>query len=206
MVKKEKRLDFTGVVKNKKLPILTIDSRWHEIFTEDMKTPAIRELEQEVNRLLKKQGKLVHDIKDMKALKSNLLQGIMENMGPGRDLSGKLKEKKLDQNKQFVKELNEKIEMAMDELSEIPYQIKKVNELLLAESIQVFYQQLEYSKEEIKELNDWIANIRQELKEKILMKQDMEEKNSLIYTYMHDILGAEIMELFDKEQGKNKNN
>ena len=206
MVKKEKRLDFTGVVKNKKLPILTIDSRWHEIFTDDMKTPAIRELEQEVNRLLKKQGKLVHDIKDMKALKSNLLQGIMENMGPGRDLSGKLKEKKLDQNKQFVKELNGKIEMAMDELSEIPYQIKKVNELLLAESIQVFYQQLEYSKEEIKELNNWIANIRQELKEKILMKQDMEEKNSLIYTYMHDILGAEIMELFDKEQGKNKNN
>lgn len=199
MGKKEKKIDFTNIVRNKKLPILTLDTRWHELFPEDRKTAAIRDLEQRVNNLLKKQGKLVNDIKDMKRLKSNLLKDIVDNMDIGKHPAGKVKEKKLDQNKQFVNELNEKINQSMDELAEIPYQIKLVNEELLAESIQVFYSELEENKIEIKEVTEWIAGIREELKNKILIKQDLETKNSLIYTYMHDILGAEIMELFDRE-------
>jgi hypothetical protein len=200
MGKKGKKIDFTNVVRDKKLPILTLDSRWHEIFPEDLKTSAIRDLEQKVNNLLKKQGKLVNDIKDMKRLKSSLLKEIVDNMDISRDLSGKAKEKKLEKNKQFVNELNEKIDKSMDELADIPYQIKLVNEELLAESINVFYLELEDNKEEIKEVSNWIANIREELKNRILIKQDLEAKNTLIYTYMHDILGAEIMELFDREQ------
>lgn len=201
MGKKGKKIDFTNVVRNKKLPILTLDARWHELFPEDFKTSDIRELEQKVNNLLKLQGKLVNDIKDMKRLKSSLLKEIVDNMDIGKDLTGKAKEKKLDKNKQYVNELNEKINKAMDDLADIPYQIKLVNEELLAESINVFYHELEENKEEMKEVTDWIANIREELKHKILIKQDLEAKNSLIYTYMHDILGAEIMELFDKEHG-----
>ncbi len=200
MAKKGNKIDFTKIVRDKKLPILTLDSRWHEIFAEDLKTPAIKDLEQKVNNLLKRQGKLVNDIKDMKRLKSSLLKDIVDNMDIGKDLIGKAKEKKLDKNKQYVNELNEKIDSSMDELADIPYQIKIVNEELLAESISVFYQQLEDNIEEIKEVTDWIANIREELKNRILIKQDLEAKNSLIYTYMHDILGAEIMELFDREK------
>jgi hypothetical protein len=200
MGKKGKKIDFTNVVRDKKLPILTLDSRWHEIFPEDLKTSPIRDLEQQVNNLLKKQGKLVNDIKDMKRLKSSLLKEIVDNMDISRDLSGKAKEKKIDKNKQFVNELNEKIDKSMNELADIPYQIKLVNEELLAESINVFYLELEENKVEIEEVTDWIANIREELKDRILIKQDLEAKNTLIYTYMHDILGAEIMELFDREQ------
>jgi hypothetical protein len=200
MGKKGKKIDFTNIVRDKKLPILTLDSRWHEIFPEDLKNSGIKDLEQQVNNLLKKQGKLVNDIKDMKRLKSSLLKEIVDNMNISRDLSGKAKEKKLDKNKQFVNELNEKIDKSMNELADIPYQIKLVNEELLAESINVFYLELEDNKVEIKEVTDWIANIREELKNRILIKQDLEAKNTLIYTYMHDILGAEIMELFDREQ------
>ncbi len=200
MGKKGKKIDFISIVKDKKLPILTLDSRWHELFPDDSKTTAIRDLEQKVNGLLKKQGKLVNDIKDMKRLKSSLLKDIVDNMDISKDAKGKAKEKKLEKNKQYINELNQKIDESMDELADIPYQIKLVNEELLAESINVFYQELEDSRQEIKEVTEWIANMREELKKKILMKQDLETKNSLIYTYMHDILGAEIMELFDREQ------
>lgn len=198
----KKKIDFIGVVKNKKLPILTLDARWHEIFPEEKKTSAIRELEQKVNDLLKKQGKAVNDIKDMKRLKSSLLKDIVDNMDIGKDSTGKAKEKKQDKNKQYVNELNEKIDLAMDELAEVPYQIKQANEELLAESISSFYQDLEKNNSEILEIAQWIAGVREELKRQILIKQDLEAKNSLIYTYMHDILGAEIMELFDLERGK----
>ncbi len=201
MGKKAKKINFDQIVKDKKLPILTLDSRWHELFPDDRKTSEIIILEQRVNALLKKQGKLVNDIKDMKKLKSNLLKDIMENMDVSNDLIGKAREKKLSKNKQFINELNMKIENAMDELAEIPYQIKKVNEELVAESIQVFYINLEGNKSHLKEVSEWIVQIREELKNKILLKQELEERNSKIYTYMHDILGAELMELFDKEHG-----
>lgn len=196
MAKKEKRSEFTNIVKNKKLPILTLDNRWHELFSEEQKTPEIKDLEQKVNNLLKKQGKLVNDIKDLKKLKNNLLQDIMQNMDVSSD---KAKDKKLSKNKQFVNEINTKLEASMDELADLPYQIKEMNELLMAESINAFYTCLESNKTELKEVAEWINSVREELKHKILLKQDLETKNSQIYTYMHDILGAELMEQFDSE-------
>jgi hypothetical protein len=202
MGKKEKKINFTNIVRNKKLPILTLDARWHELFPEEKKTSIIKELELKVNNLLKSQGRLVNDIKDMKRLKSSLLKDIVDNMDIGKNTTGKAKEKKLDMNKQYVNELNEKINKAMDELADVPYQIKLVNEELLAESINIIYYELEDNKEVMKEVTDWIANIREELKTKILIKQDLEAKNTLIYTYMHDILGPQIMEMFDNEHGE----
>jgi hypothetical protein len=202
MGKKDKKIDFHSVVKNKKLPILTLDVRWHELFPDIEKTFEIKELEQKVNNLLKKQGKLVNDIKDMKKLKNSLIKDIMVNMDIGDDLIGKAKGKKLDKNKQYITELNEKIISAMDELSEIPYQIKEENEKLLVESLNIFYDRIAENSEEITKIALWIAEIREELKNKILIKQDMETKNTLIYTYMHDLIGAELMENFDMEHSK----
>ena len=204
MGKKEKKIDFNKIIKDKKLPILTLDGRWHELFADDQKTPEIKDLEQKVNNLLKKQGKLVNDIKDMKKLKNNLIKDIMVNMDIGTDLIGKAKEKKLDKNKQYINEINEKMEVAMDEIADIPYQIKVVNEALMAESIHICYDRLEDNKIELKEVADWIAGIREDLMKRMLIKQDLEAKNSLIYTYMHDILGAELMELFNSEHGAKK--
>jgi hypothetical protein len=197
--KKNKAIDFDAVVKNRKLPILTLDSRWHELFPEEMKTSRIKELEQEVNNLLKKQGKLTNDIKDMKKLKKSLLKDIVVNMDIGTDLIGRQKEKKLDKNKQYINDLNDKIDKAMDDLADLPYQIKEKNELLMAESMKIWYKQLEENKLALAEIGGWIAKMREELKLKILAKQDMESKNKLIYTYMHDIMGAGLMEAFDKE-------
>jgi hypothetical protein len=199
MAKKEKKSAFHNIIKDKKLPILTLDNRWHELLTEDQKSPEIRDLEQKVNNLLKKQGKFVNDIKDMKLLKNRLIKDIMVNMDISNDINGKEKDKKLGKNKQYINEINEKIDHAMDELGDIPYQIKEVNEELMAESIHIFYDRLEKNKIELKELAEWINRMRDELKQKILQKQDLESKNSLIYTYMHDILGVELMEMFDKD-------
>jgi CHASE3 domain sensor protein len=148
--KKDMKSEFNHIVKNKKLPILTLDVRWHELFSESEKTAEIKELEQNVNQLLKKQGKLVNDIKDMKKLKNNLIKDIMVNMDIGNDLIGKAKEKKLDKNKQFINELNEKIKVSMDELAELPYQIKEENEKLMMESINIFYDLIASNKVEIK--------------------------------------------------------
>lgn len=202
MGRKDKKPDFIHIVRDKKLPILTLDNRWHELFPEENKSRLIHELEHKVNHLLKKQGRLVNGIKDMKELKSNLLKDIIVNMDTGREPERNVRDRRLDRNKHYVNEINSKTEIATEELAKLPYQIKQVNEELMAESISMLYEQLQENKEELEEVTEWINHIREELKTKILIKQDLEAKNSLIYTYMHDILGPEIMEMVDNEQNK----
>lgn len=199
MGRRGNKVIFDTIVHNKKLPILTLDARWHELFPEDRKTTKIKEFEREVNNLLKEQGKLVNDMKDMKALKNSLMKDIVDNMDIGNDPLGKAKEKKLDKNKQYINEINEKLEKASDQLAELPYKIKEANESLMIESMKISYERLSSNHKDIVDISNWISQIREELKLKILAKQDMETMNNQIYTYMHDILGADLIEVFDKK-------
>lgn len=201
MAKDKKRSNLDSlyeIVKNKKLPILTLDNRWHELLPDSEKTDYIRELEQKVNKLLKKQGKLVDDIKDMKKLKKHLMKDILINMDIGKD-----RDKKLGRLKQNIHEINDRIEAEMNELGDIPYQIKEVNEKLVVESMQLFYERMESNEAELKNVAEWINRMRDELTNKILLKQELETKNVALYTYMHDILGADLIEMFDKHHQKN---
>lgn len=203
-MRKRKKINVDGILKNKKLPILTLDARWHEIFPDERKTLRIKELEHKVNQLLKTQGKMVNDIKDMKSLKKSLVSDIVVNMDIENDILGKPKVKKMDQNKRYIHELNDKIDKASDQLSGLPYKIKEANEELLSECIKNCYERIHNNQDELAEISDWILKTREELKGKILLKHDMETANNLIYSYMHDILGAEVIEVFDNNSPKSK--
>lgn len=144
-----------------------------------------------MNQLLQKQGGLGNDIKEMKSLKKKLMSEIVENINSG---------KKHEKNKQFIEELNTKIEQATEEVSDIPYLIRDVNENVMFESIKACYETLNNNEQELNKITEWISHIRNELKIKILIKQDIELKNTNIYSYMHDILGADLIGELDKSQ------
>lgn len=196
-MKRRKDDDYLNIIKNKKLPILTLDARWHELFPDELKSSRIKELEQKVNQLLKNQGKMVHDIKDMKKLKKSLMTDIVVNMDIKNELMGKSKEKKLEKNKKYIHEINDKIEDASDKLADLPYRIKEANEELLLESIKSCYDRMQTNQEELANIAEWIKQTREDLKQKILAKHDMESANTLMYTYMHDVLGSEAIDIFD---------
>ena len=48
-------------------------------------------------------------------------------------------------------------------------------------------------------IEKWIGSIRRELKKKIIRKQEKEAKIHRFYSYMHDIFGADVIELFDMQ-------
>ena len=64
----------------KELPILTLDQRWYQLMPEHKKTDEVRYWERRVNELLKKQGRVLEDIKDVENLKGILMDGIVQNM------------------------------------------------------------------------------------------------------------------------------
>ena len=202
-MRKAKSINYDKIFKGKKIPILTLDERWHEIFPDYDKPAHLREIETRLYELIKQQGKMATDMKDMKNLKTKLMQEIIAHMDVSDTEAGKLKAKKLDRNQKLIKELSEKMNKAEDELIKLPYQIKAVNEQLIIESAKVCYERLDRNNEKTAEISRWVAKVRDELKDKILEKQDMELKSTAIYSYMHDMLGPELLQDLDEELKRN---
>lgn len=190
--------EFRAAIAGKQVPILVLDQKWHRLFAVHGKTDEIKEAESRLNALLARQGKLNTDLKEFKNLKNKLMDSIVQNMdGTTESRMDAAREKKLDEDKRLIEEVNHKIDDVEDELLEIPGQIRDANNELMILSLNYFYDKLRVNQEESKEIEEWIKQVRIDLKKNIIRKQNRDINNREIYAYLHDILGAEILDLFD---------
>ena len=193
---------FRPALAGRKIPILTLDGKWHQLFNQTQPDKRIKRLEEKLNDLLKRQGKANTEIKDIKRLKKRLMQEIIDHAqesSTGRDERAL---KKADENKRLINDCNEKIREYEDELFELLREIDKVNMELMLATMDICYHRLKTNEREIEEIADWVSRIREELKEKLVCKQEMEQMNQELYSYMHDIFGANVIDIFDMKYKK----
>lgn len=190
------------LLRRRRVPILTLDERWHRLFTEEEKTERLKKLELQVNNLLKRQGKANTELQEVRKVKALLMQNIMDNMEDTAGESEKMREKRLGKSQKLIRDANEKIAKLELEVEEVPDRLEDSNRELMEESVELCFERINRNKEEIDEMAEWIQQIRTELKRKLVRKQEMEEENSLIYSSLHDILGPELIEYFDSEYGE----
>ncbi len=201
----KKKLDdvvLSRALRGKEIPLLTIDARWHELFPQHGKTAEIRKLENRLNKLLKEQGKLVNNVKEMKKWRATLMQNIVNNMDNGEDEESKKKIRQQERDHRLTVDLKEKIGAAEDRLVKIPYEIQATNRELLIAGMRVCYDKLYENEVKIGAVEQWIAETRKVLMERRLENQDMKTENELIYSTMHAIVGMSVMEIFDKDDAK----
>ena len=190
--------EFRKALEHKKLPLLVLDQKWHRLFAIHGKTDEIRNAETELNNLLARQGKLNSDLKDYKKVKNQLMDEIVQNM-EGSVGNASDKEKVRDKDKRMIDELNERIDVAEAELLELPQKMKQVNENLMILSMEYFYAKIKINTQESKEIEEWINQVRIDLKKNIIKKQNRDINNREIYAYLHDICGPQVLDLFDVE-------
>lgn len=188
---------YKPVLAKKKIPILTLDNKWHKLFTQAEPNKRLKRREEELNELVKRQGKANTEIKEIKKLKKRLMQGIMESAGEAALENDAKARRKTDESKRLLGECNEKIADYEDELLELPRQIDKVNKELMLITMEICYDRLKENEKEIEEIAKWVAHVKEELKEKLVIKQEKEMMNQELYSYMHDIFGADVIDLFD---------
>ncbi len=178
------------------IPVLTLDERWYHLITDKLKTDEISYWEKQVNELLKKQGQVNNDIKEVKKIKSQLIQDVVDNM-QDEDNDPK-RAKVMEQNQKLIQEAKDKINSLEDEALDLPRDIAQANRNLLIETVKVCYNKINSNKEDLEVLDKWINATRVKLKKNILIRQDKEEANNRMYSSMHDILGPDVMIELDR--------
>lgn len=190
---------YIEALKRKRVPLLTLDPRWHQLFPDHLKTKKLAKLEKNLNRLIKKQGQTNNDIKEYEKARKVIMDNILQNMTDGHEIDSPIREKKQDANQKMLEELKEKIREAEELQDRLPNEIKQANEELLFESMRICYETLITNTKGIEEEETWIQTVRAALTEHILHKQEMEIRNTETYKFMHDLLGREIVEMFDRD-------
>ena len=196
---------YIPALEGKNIPILTLDNKWHRLFTQTGISNEILKQEEVVNELLKKQGKANNDIKDYKKLKQKLMNEIVNMMGEDDKPVHEDFAQKQAENKRLIEDCNEKIDETQDRLLDIDTEIYRENRKLMLMSMEVCYAAIKENTEEIKVIEQWINEIRIELKKNVVRKQEKEMNNEELYTYMHDIFGPEVIEIFDMQYNPDDN-
>lgn len=192
--------DFLLALENKKIPVLTLDHKWHRLFTQIESNSEIKDLENELNELLKKQGKVNTEIKELKKLKAKIMEDMVSSsMEEGGNQS------KIEENKKLLDECNQKIDEYQDENLDLPAKINEINKKLMLTTMNVCYDDIKCGTEEINEISQWIDEVRVELKKNVIRKQEKQKRIQDLYSYMHDIFGADVIEIFDMQYNPENN-
>ena len=202
----DRQAAFKSALTGKHLPVLTLDNKWYRLLNKTGSVP-LKETEDALNQLLKRQGKLNTESKDIRNLKKKLMKEIVpmvdeaEQQGENSFALSAYCEKLLpllrEDHKRLIEECNEKLEAYEDELKDIPREIERINLQLMMFTMDCCYDIMKDNDKQIKETAEWVGAIRIELKKRLIEKQQMEQQNQEIYNYMHDIFGAEVVNLFD---------
>lgn len=190
---------YEQALAGKRVPVLTLDNKWYKLFLNLEDEPQIKALETQLNDLIKRQGKLNVDSKNIRKLKKKLMEEIVPMANQLEQGYNKTVEKKLDENKRLIAECNEKLEVYQNELLDLPAEIERVNHALMLATMEYCYDSMQENTHQIVEIAQWVKYIRVELKKNLVRKQEMEYQNRQIYSYMHDLFGADVINLFDMQ-------
>ncbi len=156
-------------------------------------------MEKNLNDMLKRQAKLNTETRELKKLKKKLMDEVVILADAMGERPTKKQDKEMADHKRLIEECNEKMDAYEEELVELPRQINQLNNQLMLITMDVCYRKLQQNTKELSEIEEWIDGIRRELKKKVVRKQEKEAVINKLYAYMHDIFGAEVIELFDMQ-------
>lgn len=194
--------DFKQALDGKQVPLLVLDQKWHRLFDVGGKPEPIQVLENCINEYLQEQSRLSTDQKDLRKVKTKLMNEIVESMDSAEgEKANKDSDKKMAKNKQLIDEINGRLAQCEDDLLDIPYQIKKANNELIMLTMDYCYNKLRSNSKEVDEIVLWTTLMKNELKTKLTLKHNCEVNTRFIYHYLHDIFGGDIMDIFDLENG-----
>ena len=98
----------------------------------------------------------------------------------------------MEDNRRLINECNERLEDYARELRLLPEEIAQINHKLMLITMDICYQKIAENTREIDKIEEWVKDIRIEMKKKLIRKAENEQEVFSLYSYMH-----EVIEIFD---------
>lgn len=192
-----KKLDIKILRKNN-ISLLILDERWNKLFVNTPKTPAIERCEQRLKELLKEESRLTSEQKEMASKKKRHMDNIMKLTTDVFEKNDEGAKKKMQLSESEIKKINERFKRITEQLDGLPERLKQANLELLEQTVSIVYYKIRSSGKRVEELEKLIDESRTKLKEYIDEKELLSQDDTDIYSYFHDLLGAEELEKLDK--------
>ena len=106
-------------------------------------------------------------------------------------------EKAMEHSKQLLEECSGGLKTLEEGHRKLPDEIEEVNYQLMLKTMELCYRRLEENQKEIEDCENWIQDIRVKLRETIIRKQERELSTYELYSYMHNIFGRDVIDIFD---------
>ncbi|WP_077369789.1 hypothetical protein [Anaerosalibacter sp. Marseille-P3206] len=190
-------LDENIILKNN-VPILVKDENWIKLFG-DVNDRAIQFNKETLQELLKEQVKLESEIGQLQKEKLKCMVMILRVSDAVNNEEKVEGVELLDEYKENINSINEKMDELTFKLETIPQEIRDVNYELLRVTVKYGYKDLKTKEKKLEEVTDEFEELREKLKILINEKHDYEESINATYTFLHGMLGSKEMEKLDKE-------
>jgi len=196
--KKNKKFDTRTLRKND-ISLLILDERWNRLFANAEKTASIERCEQKLRDLLKEQARLIAEQKEIAAAKKLHMDRIIRLTPDVYEKGDEKAKEEMMISEREIKNINARAREIEDELDRMPDRIKQANLELLEETVNIVYFKIRAGRKRVEELEKLIEETRAKLKEYIDEKETLSQDDTDIYSYFHDLLGAEEIEKLDRE-------
>ena len=190
-------IDENIMLKNR-IPILIKEKDWITLFN-DVNDRAIVNNKGVLQELLKEQSKLESEIDQLQKDKTKCMIMILK-VSDAINNEEKVEEVGLlDEYKENIHAINEKIEELTIRLETIPKDIRDVNFELLKATVKYGYSEWKNKEKKLEEVTDEFQRLRERLKVVINEKNDYEEYINATYSFLHGMLGNKEMEKLDEQ-------
>lgn len=196
-LKRRKKLDKSILRKND-ISLLILDERWNKLFASTPKTSAIERCEQRLKELIKEEARLTAEQKEIAVSKKRHMDNIIRLTTDVYEKNDENAKKEMQFSEGEIKRINDRTRRIGSELDEMPERIKQANLELLGHTVNVVYLKIRLATRRVGELEKLIEETRARLKGYIDEKESLSQDDTDIYSYFHDLLGAEELERLDK--------
>ena len=200
MFSRDMELD-ENILRRNNIPLLFNDLSWIKLFgnSSDKNIENSKEI---LMGLLAKQKQVESEINQLQREKTKSMKMILGVSDSVNNDNQSQNVCLLDEYKEKILEINEKLDELTFEMETIPKEIREANFKLLNDTVKYGYDEIKYKQKIVDKSISEIEILRKRLKELIVTKHDYEEWVNQTYTFLHGILGSEIIEKLDQERLK----
>jgi hypothetical protein len=198
--KRKGRFGFEGkTLRKNNISLLILDERWNKLFSNTPKTSQIEAYEEKLKELLKEESRLTAESKQISANKKLHMEKIIKLTTTVFEENNEEAKKEMQFCEREIKRINLRSKRIEEELDALPDRLREANLGLLESTVNVVYFKIRKSGKRVEELARLIEETRSRLKEYIDEKELLSQDDTDIYSYFHDLLGAEELERLDKK-------